>query len=63
MPGHHGKSGKSMGKSQGSHGDKGNNNRESYRTSSSYQKSVTPKQIKTSARKVKVSTGKTHLNT
>jgi len=64
MPGHHGKSGSSMGKSQGgSHGDKGNNNRESYRTSSSYQKSVTPKQIKTSARKVQLSTGKSRLDT
>ena len=55
-----------MGKSQGgSHGDRdrGNNNKESYKTSSSYQKSVTPKEIKTSARKVKLSTGKSRLDT
>ena len=63
MPGHHGKSGSSMGKSQGgSHGDKGNNNRESYRTSTSYQKSVSPTRVKTARKEYELATGRSRLD-
>jgi hypothetical protein len=40
----------------------GNNNKEKYRTSTTYQKSVTPQQIKTNKKKVELATGKSQLD-
>ena len=39
----------------------GNNNKEKYRTSTTYQTSVTPQQIKTNKKKVELATGKSQL--
>lgn len=40
----------------------GNDNREKYRTSTTYKKSVTPQQIKTNKKKVELATGKSQLD-
>ena len=40
----------------------GNNNKEKYRTSTTYQTSVTPQQIKTNKKKVELATGKSQLD-
>ena len=61
MPGHFGGS--------HSHGDKksnnrtsSNNNRESYRTSTSYQKSVSPSRVKSSKKEYELAVGRSRLN-
>ena len=54
MPGHFGGS--------HSHGDKKSNNRESYRTSTSYQKSVSPSRVKSSKKEYELAVGRSRLD-
>jgi len=49
-------------KNYSSPSNKGNNNKEKYRTSTTYQTSVTPQQIKTNKKKVELATGKSQLD-
>ena len=46
----------------GNTGNTGNDNKEKYRTSTTYKKSVTPQQIKTNKKKVELATGKSQLD-
>jgi hypothetical protein len=49
-------------KNYSSPSNKGSNNKEKYRTSTTYQTSVTPQQIKTNKKKVELATGKSQLD-